>query len=160
MNMGRPFEQQRYLDLANGKSIEVMTIKKDSLSRVYRADSPLQRAEGWQETDKTKKLAGYTCHKATCPYKGETLTIWYTTDLPMTYSPMAALTPPKGVVLQIEGENASYKATGIDLKAVAETDVTPPANAAVITKDQMDDLRKKAMADFRQKMMSAMPDLR
>lgn len=72
MNMGRPFEQQRYLDLTNGQSIEVMTIKKDSVSKVYRADSPLQRAEGWQETEtnKTKKLAGYTCHKATCPFKG------------------------------------------------------------------------------------------
>lgn len=78
----------------------------------------------------------------------------------MTYSPMAALTPPKGVVLQIEGENASYKTTGIDLKAVAENDVKPPAGATVITKEQMDDLRKKAMADFRQKMMSTMPEPR
>ena len=159
-NLGRPFEQQRYLDLANGQSVEVMTIKKDSVTSVYRADSPIQRAAGWQEVDKTKKLAGYTCHKATCPFKGETLTVWYTTDLPMTYSPMAALTPPKGVVLQIEGENASYKATKVDLKPVAESEVKPPANAVVVTKEQMDELRRKAMADFRQKMMATMPEPR
>lgn len=158
--MSRPFVQQRYLDLTNGKSIEVMTIKKDSVSKTYRTDSPVERPTGWQEVDKTKKLAGYVCHKATCPFKGETLTIWYTTDLPMTYSPIAGLTPAKGVVLQIEGENVSYKATKVDLKPVADSEVTPPANAVVITKEEMDELRKKAMADFRQKMMSAMPDPR
>ena len=152
--MNFPFEQQTYLDLASNKRIDVMTVKKDSVtSETYRADRPLPAATDWQTSDKTKKIAGYVCHKATATHRKMPYTVWYTTDLPFTYSPVADLTPPKGVVLQIESDNESYKATGVSSEAVDATTVEPPKNAKAVTAEEMDQIRRKGMADFRQKMM-------
>lgn len=170
--VGSPMEQTTFLDLANRLSIDVLTIKSDSASQTYRAERPLPKLTGWQLSDKTKKVAGYVCHKATVtgriprrsgrrpgdapgagsePAPEETYTIWYTTDLPFTYSPVALLTPEKGVVLQIESDSESFKATNVSLEAVAETAVQPPKEAKTVLPDEMNQLRRKVMADFRQR---------
>ena len=154
MRMNFPFEQQTYLDLAKSQRIDVLTVKKDSItSEMYRAEKPLPTAVDWQASDKTKKIAGYVCHKATATHRKMPYTVWYTTDLPFTYSPVADLTPPKGVVLQIESDNESYKATGVSMEAVAATVVEPPKEAKTVSADEMEQIRRKGMADFRQKMM-------
>ncbi|WP_460976000.1 GLPGLI family protein [Spirosoma knui] len=179
MRMTPPFEQTTFLDLANRTTIDVLTMKKDSSTQVYRTERPMPKAEGWQLSDKTKKIAGYVCRKATATYRpmrrmmgggpgaapaerndaaqsgpAETYTVWYTTDLPFTYSPVAGLTPEKGVVLQIESDNESFKATGVLMEAVPETAVQPPKDAKVVSSDEMNELRRKAMATFRQRMMN------
>ena len=151
--MNAPFDQQTYLDLANRKRIDVLTVRKDSVSQTFRAEKAMPTATDWTTTGKTKKIAGYTCQKATALRRKQTYTIWYTTELPFTYSPIADLTPPTGVVLQIESDSESFKATGISAEAVAETDVRPPADAKVVSEEEMQDMRKKGMADFRQRMM-------
>ena len=157
MRMNFPFEQQTYLDLAKNGRIDVLTVKKDSVtSETYRAEKPLPTAVDWQASDKTKKIAGYVCHKATATHRKMPYTVWYTTDLPFTYSPVADLTPPKGVVLQIESDNESYKATGVSTEAVDAATVEPPKNAKTVSADEMEQIRRKGMADFRQKMMQNM----
>ena len=194
VRMAPPFEQTTFIDLANRSTIEVMAMKKDSVSTVYRTDRPLPKAEGWELSDKTKKIAGYVCHKATVlsrasrrprpngngaagtPAAGAsdqttasqpaqalantapevTYTIWYTTDLPFTYSPVANLTPEKGVVLLIESDNDSYKATSVSMEAVDQTAVQPPKDAKTVSPDEMNQMRRKAMADFRQRAMGSM----
>lgn len=156
--MRPPFEQGTFLNLANGQRIDVLTVKKDSVSQTtYRADKPMVAPTDWKEADKTKKIAGYVCHKATATYRKEPYTIWYTTDLPFTYSPVADLTPSKGVVLQIESDNQSYKATNVSLEAISEETVQPPKDAKVVSAEEMAQIRRKGMADFRQKMMQNMP---
>ncbi len=159
MRMEPPIRSVKYLDLATKKLIEVLEVKKDSLTKeYYRAESALATtATDWKEADKTRKVAGYTCHKATATRKGQPYTIWYTTELPFTYSPVAELTPAQGVVLQIESDDESYKAQQVESMAVATADVTPPANTQLVPKEQLETIRRKAMADFRQKMMSSMP---
>jgi hypothetical protein len=158
INMRPPFDQQTYLDLANRQRIDVLTVKKDSThSDVYRSEKPMPAATDWTPSDKTKKIAGYTCHKGTATRRKETYTVWYTTDLPFTYSPVADLTPPKGVVLQIESDSESFKATGISMEAIAEASVQPPKDAKSISAEEMEQMRRKGMADFRQKMMQNMP---
>ncbi|MBD2699328.1 GLPGLI family protein [Spirosoma sp. BT702] len=186
MRMTPPFEQQSYLDLANRQRIDVMTITKDSVKQTYRSEHTLPKSEGWQLSDKTKKIAGYVCHKATVAYTpqrrmnrerngnnggnadanaqaqapqaaAENYTIWYTTDLPFTYSPVAALTPEKGVVLQIESDSQSFKATNVAMEAIDEAAVQPPKDAKAVSEDEMNQLRRRAMADFRQKMMQNSP---
>ncbi len=151
--MSPPFEQQTFLDLANRQRIDVLTVKKDSMTQVYRSEKPMPDATDWQTASKTKKIAGYTCQKATATRRKQPYTIWYTTELPFTYSPVADLTPPKGVVLQIESDTESFKATGVSSEAVAEAAVQPPKGANVVSADELEEMRRKGMADFRQKMM-------
>lgn len=156
--MTPPFDQTTFLDLANRQRIDVMTVRKDSVtSQTYRSERPLPAATDWREDSKTKKIAGYVCHKATATHRKMPYTIWYTTDLPITYSPVADLTPPKGVVLLIESDNESYKATNVSMEAVAEASVQPPKDAKTVTPEEMEQIRRKGMADFRQRMMQNMP---
>lgn len=156
--MTPPFEQQTYLDLANRQRIDVLLVKKDSTTtEIYRSDKPMPAAADWTPVDKTRKIAGYTCHKATATRRKETYTVWYTTDLPFTYSPVADLTPPSGVVLQIESDSESFKATGVSTEAIAAASLQPPKEAKTVSADEMEQIRRKGMADFRQKMMQNMP---
>lgn len=151
--MTPPMEQTTFLDLANRQRIDVLTIKKDSVSQTYRSEKPIPAVGDWTASDKTKKIAGYTCHKATATRRKQPYTIWYTTDLPFTYSPVADLTPPTGVVLQIESDSESFKATSVSMEAVAETSVQPPKDAKSISAGEMEQVRRKSMADFRQSMI-------
>ncbi len=150
-----PFIEKKYLDLASKKYMEVLEIKKEAETKTYRSEEPFQKATDWKETGQTRKIAGYNCRKATSPWKGETYTIWYTTDLPFTYSPIKGLTPEKGVVLQLEGSGESFKATKVESKAIADSEVKPATQAETVTPEQLTEIRGKAMATFRQKMFSS-----
>ncbi|TAE22268.1 MAG: GLPGLI family protein [Cytophagales bacterium] len=150
-----PFQNNVYIDMAAQNQITVLGIKKDSLTtEYYRNDSPIVRDSTWKEDDKTKKILGYKCQRATANLKNTPYTIWYTTELPLTYSPVASLTPEKGVVLQIESDQEAYKATKFEAKAIDAAALQPNATAKLVSKKQLDDQRRKAMASFRQRMMS------
>jgi hypothetical protein len=152
-----PFTERKYVDLSAQKYLEVLEIKKDGTTKAYWAEEPFRKASGWKETGQTRKIAGYACRKATCTWKDETYTIWYTTDLPFTYSPIKDLTPEKGVVLQLEGNEESFKATRVAAKAIPESEVKPPVQAEAVSRAQLTEIREKAMATFRQQLFSS-PD--
>lgn len=152
------FENMTYIDMASQTQITVLGVKKDSLTTdYYRSDSPIVRDSTWKEDDKTRKIAGYKCQKATANLKNTPYTIWYTTELPFTYSPVASLTPDKGVVLQIESDQEAYKATKIEAKPIDEATLRPNPKAKLVSKKAMEDIRRKAMASFRQRMMAENP---
>jgi GLPGLI family protein len=152
-NLGRPFEEEVFVDLGAQKTITVLTIGKDQDAKSYKSENPIQRTPGWQMTGQTKKIAGYNCEKVTVNFRKETYTIWVTTELPFTYAPIADLTPEKGVALLIEGSREQYKATKVSMENVDARQMQPPATAQAVTKEQLADVRQKALADFRQKMM-------
>jgi GLPGLI family protein len=156
-SIGRPFEEISYVDQASRATSTVLTLKKDQVSTTYRSDLPFAAPTNWQLSPQTKKIAGYICHKATVPYRKDTYTVWYTTDLPFTYSPVKEIMPEKGVVLALESEREQYRATKVDLKPVAEAEVRPSQQARSVTAAELQDLREKARADFRQRMMDASP---
>ncbi len=148
-----PFSEKAYLDLAGQKLITVLTVGKDAEAKLYKSETPFKKPAAWQPADQTKKIAGYVCQKAVVPYKNENYTVWYTTELPITYSPVRELMPEKGVVLSVEGSKEAYKAIKVDLKAsVSEQDVLPSASAKAVSPEEMKEVREKAMADFRARM--------
>lgn len=158
MRNNRPFENESYIDMTAQNRITILGIKKDSVTtEYYRSDSPIVRDSTWKEDDKTKKISGYKCQKATANLRNTPYTIWYTTELPFTYSPVARLTPDKGVVLQIESDQEAFKVTKIESKPVDETLLRPNPKAKLVSQKAMDDLRRKAMSSFRQRMMADNP---
>lgn len=148
-----PFEETTYVDLPGRAVATVLTVTKDNATTAYRSNAAFAAPSGWKLTGQTRKIAGYACHKATAPHQKETYTIWYTTDLPFTYSPVRELMPEKGVVLQLESEKEQYQATKVDPKAVAEAEVRPLETAQTVTPAELKDLRAKAQADFRQRLI-------
>jgi GLPGLI family protein len=152
-NLGRPYEEDVFVDLANQKTITLLTVGKGDEAKSYRAEAPIQRTSGWQLTDQTKKIAGYTCRKATVPFRKDTYTVWYTTELPITYSPISELTPESGVVLLVESSREQYRASKVNTSTVNEKDVQPALKAETVSPEKLADLREKARADFRQQLM-------
>ncbi len=150
----RPFEEATYLDLASRTVSTLLTVQAENATTAYCSDEPYAAPTHWTLLPQTKKVAGYLCHKATAPFKQETYTIWYTTDLPFTYSPVRGLMPEKGVVLQLESKKEQYQATRTDQKPVAETEVRPTQTVQKVTPAELKDHREKAMADFRQRLMA------
>ncbi|MEZ0541373.1 hypothetical protein [Fibrella arboris] len=151
-NVQRPFTEQVFVDLVGQKKVTLLTVGNKADARLYQAEAPIQRVSGWQLTDQTKKIAGYTCRKATVPYNKETYTVWITTELPLTYSPIHELTPDTGTVLLIEGSREQFKATKVDTTTPGAAVVTPSGKAQVVTPAQLAELRQQAIAAFQQQL--------
>ncbi|GAB4044503.1 GLPGLI family protein [Spirosoma jeollabukense] len=147
----RPFTEQVFIDLKALKKVTRLTVGKDAGAKTYQAEVPFQPVSGWQWTDQTRKIAGYTCRKATVPYKKEIYTVWITTEIPVTYSPIHELTPETGTVLLIEGSKEQFKARKVAKTAFDASVLKPSAQAQTVTVDQLADLRQKAIADFIEK---------
>ncbi len=152
-NLGRPFNEYKCVDLAGQKSITFLTIGEGTEAKTYQSESPIQRISGWQFSDQTKKIAGYQCKKATITFNNEPYAIWFTEELPATYSPVHELTPEKGVVLLIEGSREQFKASKVQPRAVNAKEVEPRTDVEQVSREELTDLREKAMADFRQQRM-------
>ncbi|GAB3545944.1 hypothetical protein [Spirosoma fluminis] len=150
--VGRLIVEQTFVDLKTLKKVTILTIGKDPDAKTYQAESQIQRVQGWQLTDQTRKITGYTCRKALVPYQKKTFAVWFTTELPITYSPIEALTPDTGTVLLIEGSNVQFKATKVAKTALNPSLVANPrVQAQSVTPEQLVDLRQKAVADLMQK---------
>lgn len=153
-NLGRPFEEQTIIDFQAQKILTFLTVGKEKDALTYKTEVPIERVSDWQMTDQTRKIAGYLCRKATVSYRNEPYAVWFTTDLPLRYAPVPALTPEKGVALLVEGSREQYKATKVSLEVIDPKLVEPGTQAETVTKERLADIRQKAMADFQQKMMT------
>ncbi|AKD57012.1 hypothetical protein [Spirosoma radiotolerans] len=147
----RPFTEQFFVDLKALKKVTILTVGNDADAKTYQAEAPLQRVSGWQMTDQSRKIAGYICRKATVPYKKETYSVWITTELPITYSPIQELTPDTGTVLLIEGSKEQFKARKVAKTALDASVAKPSIQAQAVTMEQLTELRQKAITDFMQK---------
>jgi hypothetical protein len=151
-NLGRPFDEYRCVDVAGSRVITILNMKGPD-AKTYQSESPIERISSWQNAGQTKKIAGYLCKKANVKFKDETYAVWFTEELPATYSPVHELTPEKGVVLLIEGSREQFKATKVQPRAVNVKDVEPQPGAQPISKEELNDIREKTLADFRQQRM-------
>lgn len=139
-----------YVDLSGSKYLQVFS-KPDDSTKTYYAEEAYAPAKDAKLSDKTKKIAGYNCKKATVTVRNEEYTVWYTQDLPFSYSPINGLLPDgKGVVLSAEGSRRSFTATKVDFKPVT-ANISLPANAEKVTEDQLRDMRREAMQKFRER---------
>lgn len=140
-----------YVDLSGKKYIQVFT-KPDDSTKTFYAEEDFATPKDVKLTDKTKKIAGYNCKKATLTLGDETYTVWYTQELPFSYSPINGLLPEaNGVVLSAESDKRSFSAKKVDLKPVAATEITIPANAEKVSEAQLRDMRRDAMQKFRER---------
>jgi hypothetical protein len=140
-----------YVDLTGKKYIQVFT-KPDDSTKTFYAEEDFAAPKDVKLTDKTKKVAGYNCKKATVTFRDETYTVWYTQELPFSYSPINGLLPEEnGVVLSAESDKRSFSAKKVDLKPVAATEISLPANAEKVNEDQLRTMRRDAMQKFRER---------
>ena len=148
--MGRGGNAQ-YVDLANKKYEQVFSTFGDDKKTYYTEEDFIFTANN-KSSDKTKKIAGYNCKKATIQLKDDTYTVWYTTDLPFSFSPVNGLLPDSNaVVLSAEGSKRAFTAKSVSLKSITDADLSIPAGAEKVTQEQMREIRKQEMEKLRKR---------
>lgn len=105
------------------------------------------------KTDETKKIAGFDCKKIIVKDKaGAETTVWYTTDLPFSASPVPALWT-EGVVLGVENQRMKYYASSIEYTKIKDSELALPKKAKMITEEEYNvkqsEFRKKMQEQFR-----------
>lgn len=141
-NFNRRGSNEEYIDFANKKYIRAF--KHEGNDTTFYISQDMRTATNFQTSDKTKKIAGYTCHKATAQLRNATYTIWYTTDIPENFSPVDGLVPPDGgFVLALESDRMEYKATKLQLQSVSDNDVQIQGPSVQLTQNQIRDMRRQ-----------------
>lgn len=150
-NFQPPFSNATYVDMANKKTLQVVTQNDGDKQTFYTEDEFVTPASIDTSSDKTKKIAGYTCKKAVIKLREENFTVWYTRDLPgINYSPVNGLVPGTGVVLSAESDKRSFVASKVSLKPIEDATVALPAGATKISQDEMREKRRAAMQKMRE----------
>lgn len=140
----------QYVDLANKKYDQVFSTFGDDKKTYYTEEDFVYTANS-KSSDKTKKIAGYDCKKATIQLKDGTYTVWYTTDLPFSFSPINGLLPENNaVVLAAEGGRRAFTAKSVDLKPVTD-ELGIPADAEKVSQEKMREIRKEQMEKLRER---------
>lgn len=149
--MGPRGNNAQYVDLANKKYEQVFSTFGDDKKTYYTEEDFIFTANT-KSSDKTKKIAGYNCKKATIQLKDDTYTVWYTTELPFSFAPVNGLLPENNaVVLSAEGSKRSFTAKSVNLKPVTDADLSLPAGAEKVTQEQMREIRKQEMDKLRKR---------
>lgn len=144
-----PLSNTTYIDLENKKYLTVTTEKKDSVnSNNWYAEEDYKKSGEIKTSEKTKTIAGFKCHKATVKLGEENFVFWYTTEIPLLFSPVNGVLPAEGVVLSIESNKRSYIAKKIEFKPIEDTEVSLPANAQKVTEEELKAKRRQILEKF------------
>ncbi len=120
------------------KKAYIRTFKRRNNDTTFYIARPFKEAEGFQLTGKTKKLLGYNSQEATATLRNGKVTLWFTKDLPFSFSPVNGLIPPNGgVVLDIQNNRMHYQATAVDAKQVEASTVTIPGPSSQVSSDAL-----------------------
>lgn len=141
-NFARRGSNDEYVDFANKQFIRAF--KREGNDTTFYISQQMRTAENFQPSDKTKKIAGYVCHKATAQMRNNTFTIWYTKDLPENFSPVDGLIPPDGgFVLALESDRMEYRATKINLQDVSNKDVQMQGPTKELSQEEVRAMRQR-----------------
>ncbi|MRG46555.1 GLPGLI family protein [Chitinophaga sp. SYP-B3965] len=155
-----PLSNATYIDLANKKYLTVTTEKKDSVtSNSWYAEEDYKQSAEIKNSEKTKTIAGFKCHKATVKLGEENFVFWYTTEIPLLFSPVNGVLPAEGVVLSIESSKRSYVAKKIEFKPIEDTEVSLPANAQKITEEELKAKRRQILEKFHNERLEKLQQL-
>jgi GLPGLI family protein len=114
----------------------------------YFVEEALQPVKAIAYTKETKKLLGYTVTKAIITDEGKKYTVWFTAQLPNSYSPEPDLFAGlKGTVLEYSTDEYSCRATAINPNGFKPASVAIDAAARKISKEQLEDLQEDVAAE-------------
>jgi GLPGLI family protein len=111
----KPEVKQVYMDLETQKRIHQLEFMTRSFLVEYKLE-----ALPWKLTNKQKKILDYVCMGAELVLGEETLTAWFTPQIPISVGPGAYYGLP-GLILGLEkNEEVFLLATSVDLKVPQE----------------------------------------
>lgn len=79
-------------------------------------------AISWQLYEDTKQIGSFICQKAVGNFRGRNYTVWFTTDIPVSFGPWK-LEGLNGLILEVSEEFGSYKAIATEIN-IYETETS------------------------------------
>ena len=145
MRFGGNSDREVYFNFADKKVTESFEMNGEELLLEKKLGS---NAADAVKTEETKKIAGFDCKKVSIKDKnGSETTVWYTTDLPFTASPVPAVWT-EGVVLGVENARMKYYASSIEYIKIKDSELALPKKSKLITEEEY----TAKQAEFRKKM--------
>lgn len=128
-----------YLDF--GKKEFLRTFKRRNNDTTFLIPSPFRTAEDFQLTGNKKKILGYECQEATATLRDQKITLWFTQEIPLTFSPVNGLIPPSGgVVLAVKSKRMSAGATALKTDKIDEKQLLVPQPSKQLSREDMQHL--------------------
>lgn len=174
-NQFRRFMPETFLNLAEKKISIVNNIPRDTVNfDKYVVEKSYTFTPNLKlDNKKTKKIAGYNCKKATLKTKDDEFTIWYTTELDFTYSPLALGSEAMGrmwgmgrrggnqqttqfppivienaVIVSVEGSEIGYDLKKVSTENVEADFVKVPADAQKVSDDELAEIMKSRRSNY------------
>ena len=130
-NTPKPKQRMIYHDIKGGE----VTIQSSFMSRFFILQSKT-KPQPWKIGAKQVQILGYTCKEGTLKKGDETITAWFTTDIPVSAGPADYEGLP-GLILAVEvnGRNVIL-ATEVDLTFQAGKELSRPTEGQKVNEKQ------------------------
>jgi len=139
----KPMTRMTYHDFKTGELIDQLSF----MSRFFILESKV-KARPWKIGVKQVEILGYTCREAAYKNGDETITAWFTTDIPISAGPAEYEGLP-GLILAVEvnGRNAIL-ATNVDLTFQVEGEITKPKEGQKVKGKQFDAIVQEKIKEW------------
>lgn len=142
------FDQAVSLNVPKGK-VTVYSVITPNYYSYTESGSPIS----WNFAEETDTVCGYTCQKAVGEYGGRTWTVWYSTEIPVSFGPWKLCGLP-GLVLAAKDAEGIHQFKAITFrKSCTPMNLKPYANAIKTSREQF----VKSKNKFEQNPMGNIP---
>jgi len=146
LSMGQPPKpevQKVHFDLKKSKKTEQVEL----MTRLFLIENKIEN-QSWKPGSEQRKIQGYICQNATMKKGEETITGWFTTQIPISIGPDVYTGLP-GLILaiDIDGKNVIL-ATSVDLTPPSEKSLAKPKDGKKTSQKEFDQILAEKIAEF------------
>ncbi|NOQ70593.1 MAG: GLPGLI family protein [Crocinitomix sp.] len=139
-------EEKIYTDIANGIIVE----QRDLMGKMFLIRDTLEPAD-WRVTDEQQIHSGLVCQKAELITEEDTITAWFTSEIPVSTGPAGFAGLP-GLIVHISMNNGNFQitATDIDKREIGKKEIKAPTKGKTITAADFEALERKKMQEMQE----------
>jgi GLPGLI family protein len=140
-----PVIKEVYNDFEKSRQI----VKVEFMTRFFLIESDIE-TQAWRPGRNTSKIQGYVCMDATMKMGEETITAWYTPNIPVSLGPKNYGGLP-GLILAVDinGENVLL-ATAVELTPPPEDTISSPTDGRKVTQEEFDKLVAEKVKEYKE----------
>lgn len=139
-------EEKIYTDIKNGVVIE----QRDLMGKAFLIKDTLRQAD-WHVTDEQKMVSGVMCQKAELYTEEDTITAWFTPQIPVSTGP-AGLGGLPGLIVHVSMNQGIVQmtATNIIKREIGKKEIKAPTKGKEITDEEFRALEAEKMKQLQE----------
>lgn len=145
-NYGKPPKEKLvklFYDFPKKEQLEQV----EFMTRYFLITSPVE-VNDWKLTAKKKKVLNYVCMGADIEMGDETITAWFTPEIPIPAGPEKFQGLP-GLILGLEkNEEIFMLATAVDLTTPNDVDISQPQKGQKVARQKMEKIKDEKIKEF------------